>query len=349
MSELNISQCTVTLTRQCNLRCDFCYAKKTKYLNTATLKIDDLKRIIDFCDEAKVKYIVFTGGEPTLYARLHEALLYIKNKEHPMIPTIATNGIMLENMQYCKAIIDDGISYIDISLKGSSNKDCSDVTGIDCYSQQLAAIRNLSVLPIEFTASLVITEHNIHSFLEIVQTAYNNGAKQFSFTFMIDNEKNDDNFKEYQLKHNPFSLIEVFISKIDELNAITHDWWIEYSFPLCVYTEEQLKLLNRKLAAPCQIHIGNGITFDTQMNLIPCNMFFEDIIGQLGTDFSSYEEYKEFIKKSVYSSAITELKEYPSNQCNDCQYLKNCFGGCPVLWNNYSFEALQTLKSNYYN
>lgn len=41
--------------------------------------------------------------------------------------------------------------------------------------------------------------------------------------------------------------------QVEELNSITEEWWIEYSFPLCVYTEEQLNILEGKMAFPCQI------------------------------------------------------------------------------------------------
>ena len=348
MSNMNINQCTVTLTRKCNLRCNFCYAKKTEYMETATLKYENLKRIVDFCDEAKVKFIVFTGGEPTLYPQLIEILQYIKTKEHPMLPTIATNGIELEDLQYCKTLIDNGIGYIDISLKGKDSKECCEIVGRDCYQQQLTAIRNLSTLPIEFTCSIVITEDNVNSLCDTVRNACTNGAKQFSFTFIIDNEKSNYSDEAYLKFHSPFALIESFISQMDELNAITEEWWIEYSFPICVYTEEQLRLLEGKLASPCQIHIENGITFDTDMNLIPCNMHFENRMGRLGADFSSYEEFEEAAQKSIYRSTIDKLKQYPSDNCKSCEHLDSCYGGCPVLWKNYSYDALMNCKKEYY-
>ena len=348
MPKMSINQCTVTLTRKCNLRCNFCYAKKTEYMETANLEYENLKRIVDFCNDAKVKFIVFTGGEPTLYPQLIDILQYIKSKEHKMLPTIATNGIELEDLQYCKTLIDNGIGYIDISLKGKDSKECCEIVGRDCYQQQLTAIRNLSTLPIEFTCSIVITEDNVYSLCDTVRNAYSNGAKQFSFTFIIDNEKSEYSDEAYLKKQNPFTLINAFLSQIDELNAITEEWWIEYSFPICVYTEEQLKLLEGKLASPCQIHIENGITFDTDMNLIPCNMHFENRMGRLGTDFSSYEEFVETTQNTIYRSTIDRLKQYPSDTCKSCEYLDSCYGGCPVIWKNYSYEVLMRFKDEYY-
>ena len=348
MHKININQCTVTLIRRCNLRCNFCYAKKIGYMETDILEYDNLKRIVDFCDEAKVKYIVFTGGEPTIYPYLLDALQYIKSKDNKILPAIATNGIRLEDYEFCKLLIDKGISYIDVSLKGKDSKECYAIAGQDCYKQQMAAIKNLSSLPIEFTCSIVITEDNVHSLCDIVRNASRNGAKQFSFTFIIDNEEADCTNDAYLNEHNPFALIETFLSYFDELNDITKEWWIEYSYPICIYTEEQLKLLEGKLATPCQIHIENGITFDTNMNLIPCNMHFENRIGKFGVDFSLYEDFKEVTQKSLYRSTIDMLKQYPSDNCKLCKYLDICYGGCPIIWKNYSYDALMNYKKMYY-
>lgn len=52
-----IKQCTIVLTRGCNLRCNFCYVKSAGYIEDDKIEYDDLKNIVDFCCEAKVKYI----------------------------------------------------------------------------------------------------------------------------------------------------------------------------------------------------------------------------------------------------------------------------------------------------
>lgn len=348
MPKMKINQCTITLTRACNLRCNFCYAKKTEYIETSIVEYKNLKKIIDFCNEAKVKFVVFTGGEPTLYPYLLDVLQYIKSKENKMYPAIATNGIKLENLEFCKSLINNGIGYIDISLKGKDSDECYKIVGRDCYQQQLKSIRNLSSLSIEFTCSIVITKGNVHSLCETVRNACENGAKQFSFTFIIDNEKSEDTDEAYLIEHSPFALVEAFLSQVDELNAITEEWWIEYSFPICVYTEEQLNILEGKLAAPCQIHTENGITFDTDLNLIPCNMHFENSIGKLGVDFSSYDEYEKIKQDVTYKTTFDRLKQYPSDICKSCEYLYVCYGGCPVVWKNYSFDIMKKCKDEYY-
>ena len=195
---------------------------------------------------------------------------------------------------------------------------------------------------------MVLTKENIGSLCESVRNSLNKGAKQFSFTFVIDNEKTEYYEDTYWNINNPHILIEAFMMQVEELNSITEEWWIEYSFPLCVYTEEQLNILEGKMAFPCQIHNENGITFDTELNLIPCNMYFENKIGRLGSDFLSYEDFKNWMKNDAYRSVIDRLKEYPSEECKECSKLSICYGGCPVTWKNFTYRMVQNHRQECY-
>ena len=85
----------------------------------------------------------------------------------------------------------------------------------------------------------------------------------------------------------PFSLV---FSLHGHINVSNTNWWVEYSFPMCVYTVEQLKLLKGRLATPCQIHLKNAVTFNTKMELLPCDMYIYRQLGKFGVDFSSYKE-----------------------------------------------------------
>ena len=220
-------------------------------------------------------------------------------------------------------------------------------TGYDGYIKQQKAIKNLSSLQMEFTCSMVVTLENVYSLCDSVKTALKNGAKQFSFTFVIDNDKNVDTNVPYIENHNPFKLIESFISQMEQLNNITNEWWIEYSFPLCVYTEKQFHLLKGRMATPCQIHKKNAVTFDTQLNLLPCDMYFDRKLGRLGEDFVSVNDFLELRKNNPYKNTIEDISHLPSEKCVDCQYFDKCYGGCPVLWNNYSFDELSAYKERF--
>lgn len=345
--ESELKQCTVVLTRNCNLRCDFCYVKEAGYQVENQLSYNEVKKIVDFCGEANVKYMFFTGGEPLTYPYMIDVLKYIRNNYPTIVPTIATNGVLLEDRKFCKQLIDSGLHYIDISMKGSNQTEWTETTGYDGLERQLHAIQNLASMPVEFTCSMVVTPENVMSICEAVRIAKTNGAKQFSFTFIIDNSKSEYSGIDYLKNNNPFELIELFVSQIDRLTSITNDWWIEYSFPLCVYTEAQLKLLDGRLAGPCQVHLENAITVNTKLELLPCDMYINNSLGKMGKDFSSYDEFCNMIDNFPFQSVMQSIRQYPSSKCSICRYLKKCYGGCPVLWQHYSFENLMEMKKVY--
>lgn len=342
-----LKQCTIILTRNCNLRCDFCFAKKAGYNTNDTIDYDDLKRIVDFCCDSDVQYIFFTGGEPLTYPKLIDILQYVKSKNTSIETAVATNGILLEDPTFCKELTNCGLGYIDISMKGSNSQEWKKTTGYDGTEKQLHAIHNIASLPIPFTCSMVITQANVTTFCDAVRSAYDNGARQFSFTFIIDNNNVEENGQNYLRVNNPFKLVESFLSQTDSLNAITTEWWIEYSFPLCVYTDEQLNLLKGKLASPCQVHMKNAVTFNTKMELLPCDMYIDQKIGTLGRNFSTYQQFQKYTDSGVYCDTLNKIREYPSEKCTSCQHLEYCYGGCPVLWKNYSFEELLTYKQDW--
>ena len=111
---MNFKSAWLTVTRSCNCRCDWCYAKKTLGRKTfmdfdkAILAIDELKK-------RDVKKIVLIGGEPTIYNRFLDLVNYIHKSS--INCTIATNGIKFRNLDFAKATIDAGVDNINISLK----------------------------------------------------------------------------------------------------------------------------------------------------------------------------------------------------------------------------------------
>lgn len=348
MKKGTINQCVITLTRNCNLRCKFCYAKESGYIEQDFLPYEELKKIVDFCNELEINDIVLSGGEPSLYNELITLLRYISSRNRVMSVSMSTNGIKLSNYDYCKELIENGIKYIDISLKGNSEENCSQIAGINCLESQFTAIRNLSRLPVILTCSMVLTDDNVTGFCDVIVKAHECGARQFSFSFALDNDDSDEKNLSYLLEHNPCKLIDTFITRIDKLDEITNgEWWIEYTFPLCTYSREQLIALEGRLAEPCQIFNGLGITFDTKKNLIPCSMFLSNFLGQFGTDFSSVDEFEKLTECEMYLNAIDVLKELPSDECTSCELLERCNGGCPIFWKNTSFKAFKKfLKQN---
>lgn len=342
VKQLKFKQAEIVLTQACSLRCNFCFEKEWGYHVEKTISFKNLKKLVDFCNDAGVEYLFLSGGEPLLYPYLIDILKYIQSKGYPMKPTIATSGIQLADDGFAEELVKCGITYIDISLKGSNVEEWKNTTGYDGYDRQMLAIKKVSTLPVDFTCSMVVTMENVQHVCDAVQMALKNGGRQFSFTFIIDNDSTQTDVVEYSMSHNPQKLISKFLTYKDRLDAITPDWWIEYSFPLCTYTTKQLKELHGKLAAPCQVHTQDAITFSPSMDLLSCDMFMNKSLGRMGTDFHTFNEFLTWRSHVQYQEEIRNLQRLPSDKCAICTYYSYCYGGCPVLWKRYSFSEIQS-------
>lgn len=343
--ESGLKQCEIILTHGCNLRCDFCFEKEAGYRLNDQLSYEDLKHLVDLCGNAGARYLFLTGGEPLLYPHLVEILQYVSENHPPITPTIATNGIFLDDISLCQRLVDAGLRYLDVSMKGASAESWVRSTGYDGLSRQMKAIRNLSSMPVEFTCSMVVTHDNVTEICDAVQVAHDNGAKQFSFTFYIDNSHSRERNRIYLEKNNPFALIQVFVSQAERLCAITDDWWVEYSYPMCVFTENQLSVIEDRLAGPCQVHLGNAITINTRMELMPCDMYIGTNLGRFGKEFSTPRELEKLLENPGTQGVLDDIRKLPSPKCSSCKYLGRCYGGCPVLWQSYSFDSLMSFKT----
>ena len=173
-----------------------------------------LKVSLNFCCEAKVKYIFFTGGEPLTYPHLPEILQYIKTRRHPITTAVATNGVLLSNMELCRMLIDSGLGYVDVSMQRKKSEGWCEMTGYDGTEKQHQAIRNLASLPIEFTCSMVIKPPRMFtpfaklskSLMIMVQSS---SRSHSSSTTIMPGDKD----LIYLQKHDPIKLVRDFISQ----------------------------------------------------------------------------------------------------------------------------------------
>ena len=81
----------VFLTKQCNMKCEFCGA----YIDTEPqkLKANDIDKILHSGRKYGFRYTTFSGGEPLLYNELEEALKFADSNGFWV--NITTNGLLI--------------------------------------------------------------------------------------------------------------------------------------------------------------------------------------------------------------------------------------------------------------
>lgn len=80
------------VTYRCNSRCQYCNVwQEERFHGVKELELEEAKRLIAQCHQAGIRYIDFTGGEPTLNRNLAEIIRYAKSLG--IKTEVTTNGI----------------------------------------------------------------------------------------------------------------------------------------------------------------------------------------------------------------------------------------------------------------
>lgn len=108
--------CTILVTNECNIKCEFCVAENFVESNGKFIDLENLQ--LEELANQGVKFITLSGGEPTLYPDLHK--LTHKLKESNLFDGICiiTNFTKPENLVKC---VED-FSFIRVSLGVYKNK-----------------------------------------------------------------------------------------------------------------------------------------------------------------------------------------------------------------------------------
>ncbi len=134
-----ITYLRVSLTEDCNFRCDYCYGSGDKPdMIKQRMSNKDISRIIPIFASLGINKIRFTGGEPLL----RKGIIDIVRKTSDLngIATIGmtTNGYRLSRL--LGSLIDAGLNRLNISLDTLNRKNFKAITGIDGLDRVCSSI-----------------------------------------------------------------------------------------------------------------------------------------------------------------------------------------------------------------
>ena len=159
----------ILLTDKCNFNCPYCRGVRKDCQGEMNPSV--VAQIIRHW--TPIKNIRFSGGEPTLYPHLVEAINYAKKCGIERI-AISTNGSA--NINYYKKLIRYGVNDFSISLDAccaSKGKEMSG--GINAWDKVVNNIKELSKLTY-VTVGMVFTPDNINESVESVKFAHSLGV-----------------------------------------------------------------------------------------------------------------------------------------------------------------------------
>lgn len=343
MVENKLSACYLTINRNCNIRCSWCYAKDTGFSIKDDMKLEMVDQIIAFCKSSGIGRIVLIGGEPTVYPHIFELLDKLKDFEVSMI----TNGIALSNEKVLDNYVRHNIKRFSVSIKASNSKEYSELTGVNCFDKVLKAINNISSRNLQLSVSYVLTNDNFSSAIEMLDTVIENGAKRVFFSFCRD--VNTLQNKDFISNNNPYEIADKFMNLLPLLKKKCPEVTYAMNLPLCVFPQEFIDENLEDFKAPCYVYGTRIVTFDPKGYLIACNTLLDIKYGQIGVDFKNHNDYEKFIKSEKYLNIKKKICGLPSKKCKECKYLHNCYGRCICNWTNYTYDELKgTIKKQFF-
>lgn len=335
----------LTINRECNMRCKWCYAQESNYDKNDNMAILDAKKAIDMIESLGIKNVILIGGEPTKHKDIVNIIEYCKYKGIQVC--MVTNGLAFENLNYLKKLTESGLRKINLSIKGDSKQTYIDNTSVDCYSRILKSILNIINEKIDLTVSYVLTNDNVNGLNELCLNLAELGVRSFYFSFCNPYYK-DGEIADY--KTHPFILMDAFIKQVDKLIENKINFNFHMTLPLCLWPENFIRKMVRHncLSTTCQLQNKSGLIFDPKLNLIMCNSLYQFPYGIYGRDFSDAETLKVFLSSKETFDKYKSILRAPHKNCENCDYFSFCAGGCVLQWIYYDFDQLLKIKEDYY-
>lgn len=207
----------------CNIRCSFCYyleenlRSKKPVFNLST---DECKRLINFHRKCGMEILDFTGGEPTIRQDLPELVAFARKVGFRRV-CIITNGQRLANPDYCKKLIEAGVSELLFSIHAADEATHDGITRRPgSFKKLLKAMENSLSMGLRVRCNSVVTKENFHDVFERARLIKDIGVKTLNFILFnpLEEAAGKDNFISYSVAGNGFKkMIDAFQGDFSKL------------------------------------------------------------------------------------------------------------------------------------
>lgn len=173
-------------TYRCNLRCSHCYLDTNALTKQSANELSTREgfTLIDQMAELNPNLLlILTGGEPLLRRDIYDLASYASQKG--MMIVLGTNGNLIDD-DNAKKLKTSGVTGIGISLDSTIPKYHDVFRGIPgTWDDTLNGIEACKRQGIDFQIQTTVTKDNFDKIPDIIEFAYNIGAKVFNLFFLV--------------------------------------------------------------------------------------------------------------------------------------------------------------------
>ena len=321
----------LTVNRNCNFRCQWCYGEDTHYDPRDTMSLKTAKELVEIGMAAGVKHFNIIGGEPTMWPGLFEINRFCKGLG--VTTGLITNAAKFGDDKYWERYQESPCDRISISVKSVAREQFKDVTKSKIYDKTMKGIGRA----INFHKTGVTAVHNslvgLDGLRQIAVTCRELGASSIIVNMcspVITEDGVDQGFSIEQkqlvedvMKIHPF-LEDLYDGKAE----------IDIQLPLCLFPTSFIDeaLAKGQLATVCHVFSRSGINHDINGDVMICNQLFNGVIAEKGADYHDGESLLSHLNQDSMIKDYKRLLRYPSKVCSGCRLKNDCRGGCLVNW-----------------
>jgi radical SAM protein with 4Fe4S-binding SPASM domain len=301
----------LALTYTCNNNCYFCYTGGPRQVKE--LKTVAWKKIIGRLWDSGIPQIVFTGGEPTLRPDLVELI----DSSQEFVTGLVTNGRKLPAL--AEALHKASLDYVQISWESHLPEIHDRMVGVKGAWQEtkdgiMAALKNnLSVI-----TNTTLTKDNLALFPDLIRAGAALGLKMMACNTLICSGRGTCSKQEAGLTME--ELKSTLTKAVDTANGVGIK--LEWYTPTCYKQFNPVEFgFGVKACSAAQYNM----TVEPDGAVIPCQSWYQDKLGNLLKD-----KWADIWNHPVAVGFRDKQYLKGRKECEGCEYLYQCYGGCPL-------------------
>lgn len=169
------------LLESCNLNCFFCYYDAKKEPKGNGVDYDLVRSIAGQIKEAKIRYLLISGGEPLLYPRISTL---VKSLSSSCRIGLSTNGTLIDKKSAI-SLKSSGLDYIGISLDGPQDIHNNLRNSSYAFSQALRGIQYAKEAGFNTGIRLTLNSYNYKSIRDIFCIAQDLRVDRLCFYHLV--------------------------------------------------------------------------------------------------------------------------------------------------------------------
>lgn len=330
----------ITVNRNCNLRCKWCYAQGTEYDKESEMSLDFAKEIILLIKSLNIKNVIVIGGEPTLWPYLIEFNQFCKSLD--IKTTLVTNAIKFSDDSFWESYKQNSNTRVGISIKAYDVPSFKEACGVSNIDRVKLGIKRTTELFGKCGVSFVYNSFIKDNLINTAKFAIENGAKYVSISPCVPTFNGDSIENKYSIELNEF--ISDFMRDYKILSDVTKNrLYLSMKIPFCLWPKDFIEelLLKKQISSICQVRKKSGIIFDTDGKILMCNNLFSYPMGIYKKDFTDKDSVISLLNSPTVTSYYERINSYPSLKCISCSKYQICAGGCPLIWSIYDPKIIK--------